>query len=359
MINGMNDLPEDPPVGEPEGRKATASDVAALAGVSKWTVSRAFTEGASISPWARERVIQVAKELGYRPNLLARSLSKRRTHLVGLVVDEMANPNLLPVLDEVTQQLQAAGYLAILLNITGDQAEVSLLSLADQFQVEGLLFLGTTLTEGLVALAQDVRHIPLIVLYRNSEHPGIQVVTTDGYSAGRQVAALFLSQHYRRIGYMAGPVSESTQLRRLEGFRDGLSSAGLSIERVLDAGHYRREDGYRAMSGLLDEGADAVLDALFCENDILAIGAMDAMQERGQAGEMAIVGFDDIGLAAAPAYHLTTYRQPMTAMIAEAIRRLDPKHKAPTRQFIAGELVLRASHLRRAPGRASQTLAAV
>lgn len=359
MINGMNDLPEDHPVGEPEGRKATASDVAALAGVSKWTVSRAFTEGASISPWARERVIQVAKELGYRPNLLARSLSKRRTHLVGLVVDELANPNLFPVLDEVTQRLQAAGYLAILLNISGDQTGVSLLSLADQFQVDGLLFLGTTLTEELVALAQDVRHVPLVVLYRNSDHPGIQVVTTDGYKAGREVAELFVAQRYRRIGYMAGPASESTQLRRLEGFRDGLASARLQIERVVGAGHYRREDGYRAMSGLVDEGAAAVLDALFCENDILAIGAMDALQERGLAGEIAIVGFDDIGLAGAPAYHLTTYRQPMQALIAEAIRRLDPKHKAPMKQFIAGELVLRGSHLRRRPDPAAQTLAAV
>ncbi len=77
----MNDLSEDKFVGDAEGRKATASDVAALAGVSKWTVSRAFTDGASISPGSRERVIQVAKEIGYRPNLLARSLSKRRPRL--------------------------------------------------------------------------------------------------------------------------------------------------------------------------------------------------------------------------------------------------------------------------------------
>jgi LacI family transcriptional regulator len=346
MITRMSHL-EHPPTPESDSRKATASDVASRAGVSKWTVSRAFTEGASISPKARERVIQAAKELGYRPNLLARSLSTRKTHLVGLVVDEMANPNLLPVLDEVTQQLQTAGYLAILLNITGIQSDISPLSLADQFQVDGLLFLGTTLTDGLVELAQDVRHIPLVVLYRNSDHPGIQVVTTDGYAAGQQVAHLFLGQHYRRIGYMAGPVSESTQLRRLEGFRDALTTADLAIEVVLDAQHYRREDGHRAMTQYLDSAPEPLLDALFCENDILAIGAMDALQERGLTGQIAIVGFDDIGIASAPAYKLTTYRQPMQAMIAEAIRRLDPLHKAPVKQFISGDLVLRHSHLRR------------
>lgn len=350
--------PEMTPVQKADTRKATASDVAALAGVSKWTVSRAFTEGASISPWARERILAAAKELGYHPNLLARSLSQRRTHLVGVVVDEMANPNLLLVLDEVTQQLQAAGNLTILLNISGNQGGVSLLSMADQFQVDGLLFLGTILTDELVTLAQNVRHIPLIVLYRNSDHPNIQVVTTDGYAAGRQVAELFLQQGYRRIGYMAGPVSESTQLRRLEGFRDGLAAAGVSIAQVLDAGHYRREDGYRVMADWIAQRASGGLDALFCENDILAIGALDALQVSDLAGRIAVVGFDDIGLAAAPAYQLTTYRQPMKAMIAEAIRRLDPGHQAPVKQFIAGELVLRQSH-RKPLDAPPQTLATV
>lgn len=98
--------------------KATASDVAEKAGVSKWTVSRAFTPGASISDSARDSVLAAAAELGYRPNLLARSLSQKRTHIIGVAIDEMKNPHSMMMLDMVTKQLQTRGYMALLLNIT-------------------------------------------------------------------------------------------------------------------------------------------------------------------------------------------------------------------------------------------------
>ena len=87
-------------------RKVTASDVAARAGVSKWTVSRAFTEGAQVAPEVRERIKKISAELGYSPNLLARSLSTRKTNIIGLVMDELGNPYQLKLLNEVTRQLQ-------------------------------------------------------------------------------------------------------------------------------------------------------------------------------------------------------------------------------------------------------------
>ncbi|WP_321822581.1 MULTISPECIES: LacI family DNA-binding transcriptional regulator [unclassified Burkholderia] len=327
-------------------RKVTASDVAARAGVSKWTVSRAFTAGASISEDARERVLQIATELGYRPNLLARSLTTRRSGIVGLVVDELANPNLAPVLDEVTGQLQRRGYLAMLLNISSDQGRDTL-SLADQFQVDGLIFLGTVLTGELVEFAQDSHHIPLIVLYRNSDIPHIQVVSTDGYAAGRQIAALLAEQGSVRIGYMAGPTSLSTQLKRLDGFRDGLAERGLGVEVVLDADHYRRDCGFRAMSEYLYSTAAADrVEAMFCENDILAVGALEALKTRRCTGTVGIVGFDDIELASSPNYELTTYRQPMARLVDEAMRRLTDGNCVPRTFLALGELVIRRSHVR-------------
>ena len=327
--------------------KATASDVARQAGVSKWTVSRAFTEGASISPDTLERVRQVALELGYRPNLLARSLTKKRTNMIGLVVDELANPNLCPILDEVTRQLQSKGYLSMLLNITSEH-KGTILSLADQFQVNGLIFLGTVLTDDLVRLAQEIRDIPLIVLYRSCDNPNIQVVTTDGYRAGREIAELLVEQGHRRIGYMAGPISESTQLKRLDGLRDGLGDKNLEVSLILEAGHYQRDCGFRALSRYLDKTSqDARVEAIFCENDILAIGALDALHARGETRPMAIVGFDDIELAASPCYELTTVRQPLEKLVGEAIRRLTANEEATSSYFAPGTLVRRSSHLRR------------
>lgn len=328
-------------------RKVTASDVAARAGVSKWTVSRAFIEGASISNDARERVLQVATELGYRPNLLARSLTTRRSGIVGVVVDELGNPNLAPVLDEVTEQLQRRGYLSMLLNISSEQSRDTL-SLADQFQIDGLIFLGTVLNDELIEFAQNIQHIPLIVLYRNSDVPQIQVVTTDGYAAGREIAEFVAEQGGKRIGYMAGPPSQSTQLKRFDGFRDGLTERGLHVEVVLEAAHYRRDYGFRTMAEYLDSTrvADRV-DMVFCENDILAIGALEVLKERRRSGSIGVIGFDDIELASSTCYELTTYRQPMRVLVDEAMRRLT-EGMGPQRAYLApGELVIRRSHLRR------------
>jgi LacI family transcriptional regulator len=315
--------------------------------VSRWTVSRAFTDGASVAPAVRERILEVATELGYRPNLLARGLIKRRTHLIGVVVDELANPNQAPLLDEVSRQLQRQGHLSILLNISEADSTTPMLLLADQFQVDGLIFLGTVLTEELVRLAQEVRHIPLVVLYRSSEHPGIQVVATDNERAGREIAALVAAEGVQRIAYMAGPPAESTQLRRLDGFRDGLAQHGLHVGAVLHAGHYRRECGELAMAAVLDGSApDAWPELLFCENDILAIGAADLLRKRGLLGRIGLIGFDNIEQAGSPAYDLTTYHQPMQALVTEAVRRVVGGESATSRVLLPGELMRRSSHRR-------------
>ena len=344
MVKKNSEIPE---------RKVTASDVAERAGVSKWTVSRAFTEGAPVAPQVRKRVLQAAEELGYKPNLLARSLTTRRTHLVGLVVDELANPNLTMVLDEVTRRLQDKGYIALILNITEPDSCRAALTLADQFQVDGLIFLGTVLTKELLSLAQGIRNIPLIVMYRSSDNPNIHVVTTDGYQAGREIASLFADQQYERIGYMSGPRSESTQLRRLDGFVAGLHDRGISLDIHLNAGHYQRIFGYQSILAYLDlTPADKRIEALFCENDILAMGVIDALKERGMGGEIALVGFDDIEMAGSPCYDLTTYHQPLELIVSEALRRLTAENEPPSSFLARGTLVLRGSHLR-SPARRS------
>ena len=328
-------------------RKVTASDVAEKAGVSKWTVSRAFTSGAYISPDSRKRVMKVAEQLGYRPNLLARSLTKKRSNMVGLVVDEFTNLNILPVLNEVTRQLQRKGYSTMLLNINADHGYKPALLLADQFQVDGVIFLGATLPDEFVHLIKEIRHIPLIVLYRDSKIPGVQVLSTDDYLAGEQIATLLLEQGYKRLGYMAGPPSGSTQLKRVDGFSAALAEHGLELELRLDAGSYQRQRGYEVLMDYLGRSqAEDRVDAIFCENDNLAIGALDALREFGRA-DLAIVGFDDIELAASASYNLTTYRQPFERLATEAITRLERGDTEGSWFVAPGQLVLRRSHLKR------------
>jgi len=330
------------------GKKVTAKDVAERAGVSKWTVSRAFTDGASIAEPVRARILQIAAEMGYTPNLLARSLSTRSTHLIALVVDELGNPNQLRTLNETTRQLQARGYSTLLLNISPEYSPATALRLADQFQVEGIIFLGTTLKHELIEFAQQVKHIPLVVILRNSGQADIPFVSTDGHAAGAEIADLFLAQGYSRIGYMAGPMSERTELRRMEGFRDRLKAKGIALAAVMEAAHYRREEGMQALLRYLEATPrDQRLEAIFCENDILAIGAIDALVLSNAQNKIAIVGFDDIELANAPSYQLTTFRQPIEHLVSEAIRRIvEPDAGTRDSLMAPGTLVIRASHRR-------------
>ncbi len=331
-------------------RKFTAKDVAEQAGVSKATVSRAFDDAASVAPELRARIRQIATAMGYSPNLLARSLSTRSTRLIALLVDELGNPNQLRVLNEATRQVQARGYSTLVLNISPEYGTAEALKLADQFQVDGIVFQGTTLNRELIELAQRVKHIPLVVMLRNSGEDDIRYVTTDGYAAGGEIADLFLDQGYRRIGYMAGPLSELTELRRMEGFRDRLSARGVPLSKVLEAGHYRRNEGMLTLLGYLEATPRGErLEALFCENDILGIGAIDALVATHLQHKIAIVGFDDIELGSSPSFDLTTFRQPVEYLVSEAIRRiLDPDAESLGSLMAPGTLVLRSSHRRSA-----------
>jgi LacI family transcriptional regulator len=331
-------------------KKFTAKDVAEQAGVSKATVSRAFDDAASVAPEVRTRIHQIAAAMGYTPNLLARSLSTRSTRLIALLVDELGNPNQLRVLNEATRQVQARGYSTLVLNISPEYGPAQALRLADQFQVDGIVFQGTTLNRDLIELAQRVKHIPLVVMLRNSGEADIRYVTTDGYAAGGEIADLFLDQGCRRIGYMAGPLSERTELRRMEGFRDRLSARGLPLSTVLEAEHYRRNESMQALLAYLEATPRGDrLEALFCENDILGIGAIDALVATHLQHKIAIVGFDDIELGGSPSYELTTFRQPVEYLVSEAIRRIiDPNAEALGSLMAPGTLVLRNSHRRSA-----------
>lgn len=328
-------------------RKVTAADVAKLAGVSRWTVSRALTDGASIAPESRERVIQAARELGYRPNLLARSLSQKRSNMVALVVDEMQNPYMLRILEMTMSRLQQKGLMSLVLNISRESDFASALTRADQFQADGVLFLGTVLPDRLIHMVENMGHIPLIVMYRDSDVDDVQIVATDGFSGTRQLTALLQQQGCQRFAYMSGPGSVSTRLGRKEGFTDALTSQQQPHAVYLQASHFSRQQGYDVTRLYLNNTrADQYVDALVCENDILAIGAIDALREQGLEGHIAVTGFDDLDLAASPSYQLTTCSQPDANLIDEAIKRLLSPDQEHRRIQMPPQLVIRGSHIR-------------
>ena len=180
---------------------------------------------------------------------------------------------------------------------------------------------------------------------RNTDHPEIQVVNIDGWIAGKQLAELLLAQGHRTFGYMKGPDTASHHLMRMEGYEAALEQAGCRLDTLLVAGQYLRTRGYAAMSEYLDAtSAGERVDALFCENDILAIGALQALRERDLT--MGIVGFDNIDEAAAPEWQLTTYDQRRERLVEEALNRLIDAAEGPTATWRTGEPIVRQSHRR-------------
>jgi len=322
-------------------------DVARAAGVSKWTVTRAFKPGASIAEESRRRVMAAAEGLGYRPNLLARGLATRSTQQVAVLVDDFANPHKLPFLETLTASLQAGGLLAVLININDSCGHVGALMDADQRQVDAAVLLGTDFRDE--TLLEGGRHVSapdLFVLARESTIASIPSVSCDAPASIEEIGRHLLSKGYRRPGFMSGPRTLSTALGRRRCFAAFWRRQGVGEPLELPAGCYSRRAGAAALRAYLSGArAGERIDVLMCENDILALGAMDAA--RSEFGltiphDLALVGYDDIDLAAAPAYDLTTYRQPLAEMIMAMVEMIRGRRK-PESLRLRGRLVERGS----------------
>lgn len=323
--------------------KVTSEDVAKLAGVSRWTVSRAFTPGKSVSKDVRKRVLETAEKLGYKPNLLARSLSTNKTQFVAVVVDNFYNPNMPKMLNILTERLQSNGLRIILLNLTAESSVDDLVTQADQLQVNAVIFLGVALPKEFISIAHKMTHIPLVLMYRDCLTPEPVVLNTDDFSAGQEIASLLINQGATRFAYFSGAKGESTTLRRSEGYESILVSQGHHIEQTFSIDSYDQRQAYHTFKNYIEQSsADERIDACFCENDAIALGVLDVLKEHQLEHEIAIVGFDDVPLAGSSSYQLTTYSPPFDAFTELAIQAVLREQKESV--FMRGELVIRNSH---------------
>ncbi len=289
-----------------------------------------------------------AQQLGFQPNLLARSLKRRKTNIIGVVADEFTNPHSLRMLREVTAQLNERGYMTLLLNVESAENFKSVLQMAGQLQVDGLIYLATIVNDALLVATETLHHIPAIHVFRSTDSAEIDEVMIDGFNAARQLGQLLTEQGYRRYGYLKGPDTSSKHLLRLEGYTASLHEAGKALDQMLVAGYYDRDRAYQTMQDYLQATpAEQRIDALFCENDILAFGAMQAIKDFSPDLHIGIVGFDNVDEAHSPAWSLTSWDQHAALQISEAIRRLIDGHSDENLRWYSGELALRTSHLRK------------
>ena len=303
-------------------RKVTSQDVARRAGVSQSAVSRVFTPGASFSEKTAAKVRKAAGELGYRPNVLARSLITGRSRIIGLVVAYLENYFYPDALERLSNALQAEGFhvLVFFARQTAGDIEDILQEILD-YQVDGIVVASVALSSQLATRCRAAG-TPVVLFNRSQDGPRLPTVTSDNYSGGREIARFLAAGDHRRFGYIAGWEGASTQRDREAGFRAGLREAGCEIG-AREVGNYQFATAQEAARRMF-AGTDHP-DAVFVANDHMAFAAMDVLRfELGLhvPGDVSVVGFDDVPPAAWRAYDLTTVRQEASAMVSETVSML-------------------------------------
>jgi DNA-binding LacI/PurR family transcriptional regulator len=293
---------------------ATLKEVAELAGVSTSAVSRAFTEGASVSAKTRAKVEEAAKALGYAPSLIARSLATSRTKFIGLIANNFQNPVFLDVFDLYTRALQARGFRPLLINLTDvtDPSESALL--LRQYNVEGVIVATSTLPPAFAVAFRDSGLRIVHAFGRTSHRPPVHVVGIDNVEAGRLAAKTVLERGYRRLAFLGGPKAATSTQDRAAGYLKEIEASGAARPRLEYARAYSYDAGREAIGALLGEASP---EAIFCGDDLICMGAIDGARAAGinVPDDLGFLGFNDMTMARWAPYSLTTIHQPIDDII--------------------------------------------
>jgi len=327
----------------------TIKDVAREAGVSVGTASQALRDSPAVRESTRRRVLAVAKRLRYHPSALARGLVTRRTHTVGLLISDIANPFFIRAVRAVEDVAQEKGYNVILCNTDEDPAkETQYLRVLVEKRVDGIIL---ATTAGSLTAVRDVRwrRIPLVLFDR--ELPGVtaNLVKVDGVLGGRLATEHLLALGHRRIAIIHGPMMRSTGTERLQGYLLALRDAGVRPDPALiREGNFKQDSGRDLARRFLDLSPPPT--ALFCTNNLMTVGALQALGERGVRipSELSLVGYDDMEWWTLTHPPLTTVGQPVYDLGSEAMRLLledieAKDRRRPRRVVLKPELLVRKS----------------
>lgn len=324
----------------------TSADVARLARVSQSAVSRTFTRGASVSEETRTKVLAAAKELGYRPNALARSLISGRSGIIGIVVAYLDNQFYPVIIEGLSRVLQEEGYHTLLfMTDPGDQDKVVQEIL--QYQVEGVVMASAHLSS---SMAEEcaANGIPVVLFNRYVASTPASSVTSDNLAGGREVGRFFVQSGHKRISFIAGFEQASTNRDREAGFYQGLAEEGM-VCHSRAVGAYTSDGAEQAARKLFSNEANRP-DAVFVANDHMAFAVMDVLRNELSLripDDVSVIGYDDVPQASWGAYNLTTVEQPAQAMI-EATKTILMEQIGAGRvvrkaSVIAGSLIFRGT----------------
>lgn len=304
------------------GRSATLKDIARAAGVSLSTASRVLArarDGGSVDTPAATRVLAAAADLDYEPNLSAASLRTKRTRMLGVLVPRLTDVVLSTIYEGIDAEASASGYQTVVANSMDDPAEQRLRAeRLLQRGVDGLVFGDARLDDPFLD-ELSARGVPFVLV--NRRHPPYESATCDDYAGGALVGNHVADLGHREIAVVAGYRYASTGVDRTEGCLTTLTGRGVDVPptRIIYSG-FDSEAGREATQQLMSSNRPPT--AIFAVNDVTAIGVMGALRDLGyKAGvDVAVVGFNDISIAAELPVPLTSVRSPLREMGSAAAR---------------------------------------
>lgn len=299
----------------------TSREIARSAGVSQATVSRVLHDSTLVAPATRERILAVLAETGYRPNLAARAMRTRRTGTIGVVLADLLNPFYPELLKAIGSSL-AARDLRMIVWDTAGAGEQGAVDAIHQRLVDGLIFT-TSVASSTALLAAIAEQAPVVLVNRTVNELDCDQVDSNNHDVAYSFAQYFAAHGHERVGLITAEPAASTARDRAQGFVKGARRAGIALNRRhVVSGGFSHAGGAAALRAIMDTPARPT--AIFCVNDLSALGAIDAAKGAGLTipDDLWVVGYDDIDLASWESYELTTARQPLLAMGSFAIELL-------------------------------------
>ncbi|MEE8389304.1 MAG: LacI family DNA-binding transcriptional regulator [Anaerolineae bacterium] len=327
-------------------------DVAKAAGVSHSTVSRALSDSPLVKVETKARIQRLAREMGYFPDAIARSLVTQQTHTVGIVVTTITDPFVAEVVRGIEDTAQENGYSVILAGSAAEpERELAAVEMLRAKRVDSLIVTSSRI--GALYLEHLERiGVPVVLINNHNAQSGRYTfsVSVDNRHGGYLAVAHLIERGRRRIGYITGPADHSDDAERLAGYRQALGEAGIPFDPAMVVpGNGRLDGGEQALRALAN--LSELPTAVFCYNDMTAIGLISAARQAGISvpESLAVVGFDDIPMAAHVYPPLTTVAQPQRDMgrqamnMALALMTADDSTAPFSDVVVQGRLVVRES----------------
>jgi LacI family transcriptional regulator len=335
-------------------KRVTIKDIANVTGFSINTVSRALNSKPEIRTETKEKILETATRLGYRPNRLAQGLRLNKTATIGVIVTDVANPFFSALVKGVAKAARDLGYSIILQDTDEDYAgEEEAIQVMLSEQVDGLLITPVQNRKETIEKLAAAR-FPFVLLGRYFDDLETAYVVPNDYQGGFLATEHLLEQGHTRIAMVNGPLHISSARERFQGFSDALAQFTLPIERSLVVtGALTVEDGLDLSRPILKQAPRP--SAIVCYSDFVAFGVMQAIREIGLSipDDIAVIGFDDVRMASCLQVPLTTIRSPKEELGRQAMqvlaRRLRGDQDAPVvqQQKLDVELVVRGSTQKR------------